>query len=216
MPVFEKSTKNKRLRAVHRKINLSRYSRAMKVNRHGQAKILSTEEITRLFQEGLATDRDRALFGVCFFTGCRISESCSLFTEDVYGANGSVRAKLTLRKGNTKGKLKTRSIPVRPELIALLRTHYPKAGNHYLFPGRWGRGHIHPDSAALILREAFERLAIEGASTHSFRRTALTRLSNAGVPLRVIQEISGHDTLAALQRYLEVTERQVEEAIAAL
>jgi len=44
----------------------------------------------------------------------------------------------------------------------------------------------------------------------------LTRLSNAGVPLRVIQEISGHETLAALQKYLEVTERQVEDAIAAL
>ena len=188
----------------------------MKINRHGQAKILSIDEITRLFQEGLATDRDRALFGVCFFTGCRISESCSLFTGDVYGAGGSIRAKLTLRKGKTKGKLKTRSIPVRPELIALLRTHHPKAGSHYLFPGRWGREHLHPDSAALILRTAFERVEIEGASTHSFRRTALTRLSNAGVPLRVIQEISGHETLAALQKYLEVTERQIEDAIAHL
>ena len=216
MPVFEKGTKNKRLRAVYRKIAVSRYINEMKINRHGQAKILSVDEITRLFQEGLTTDRDRALFGVCFFTGCRISESCSLFTDDVYGAGGSIRAKLTLRKGNTKGKLKTRSIPVRPELISLLRTHHPKSGNRYLFPGRWGRGHIHPDSAALILRTALERLAIEGASTHSFRRTALTRLSNAGVPLRVIQEISGHETLAALQKYLEVTERQVEDAIAAL
>ncbi|NJK51671.1 MAG: site-specific integrase [Leptolyngbyaceae cyanobacterium SU_3_3] len=188
----------------------------MKVNRHGQAKILLAEEITRLFEEGLTTDRDRALFGVCFFTGCRISESCSLLTDDVYGTNGSVRPKLTLRKGNTKGKLKTRSIPVRPELIALLKTHHSEVGKRYLFPGRWGRGHIHPDSAALILREAFERLTIEGASTHSFRRTALTRLSNAGVPLRVIQEISGHETLSALQKYLEVTEQQVEEAISRL
>ena len=216
VPVFEKSTKNKHLRAVHRRILLSRYISAMKINRHGQVKILSIDEITRLFQEGLTTDRDRALFGICFFTGCRISESCSLFTEDVYGASGSVRAKLTLRKGNTKGKLKTRSIPVRPELMTLLKTHHLQAGHRYLFPGRWRRGHIHPDSAALILRAAFERLAIEGASTHSFRRTALTRLSNAGVPLRVIQEISGHETLAALQKYLEVTERQVEDATAAL
>jgi integrase/recombinase XerD len=188
----------------------------MKVNRHGQAKILSTQDITRLFENGLTTDHHRVLFAVCFFTGCRIAESCSLLTADVYGANGSVRPRLTLRKSNTKGKLKTRSIPVRPELLALLETHQPKAGKRYLFPGRWGRGHIHPDSASAILREAFEGLGIEGASTHSFRRTALTRLSNAGVPLRVIQEISGHETLSALQKYLEVTEQQVVDAIATL
>jgi integrase/recombinase XerD len=105
---------------------------------------------------------------------------------------------------------------VRSELVDLLTRHHPQAGKRYLFPGRHGRGHIHPDSAALILREAFAESAIEGASTHSFRRTALTRLSNAGVPLRVIQEISGHETLSALQKYLEVMEQQVMDAIASL
>jgi integrase/recombinase XerD len=188
----------------------------VKVNRHGQAKILSPSEITRLFQDGLLNVRDQAVFGICFYTGCRISESCSLLTEDVYGVNGTVRAKITLRKGNTKGKLKTRSIPARVELTTVLKMHQSNAGKRYLFPGRWGRGHLHPDSAAAILRSAFERLEIEGASTHSFRRTALTRLSNAGVPLRVIQEISGHETLSALQKYLEVSEQQIEDAISQL
>ena len=187
----------------------------MKVNRHGQAKILTVDEMTRLF-EGLKNDRDRALFGVCFYIGCRIAEACSLLTEDVYGAGGTVRTRLTIRRSNTKGKLKTRYIPVRTELIALLKAHSPNAGATYIFPGRHSRGHLHPDSAAAILRQAFEQLGVEGASTHSFRRTALTRLSNAGVPLRVIQEISGHQTLTALQRYLEVSEWQMEEAIASL
>lgn len=41
-------------------------------------------------------------------------------------------------------------------------------------------------------------------------------MSSAGVPLRVIQEISGHRSLQALQKYLEVSEQQVEEAIAVL
>lgn len=188
----------------------------MKVNRHGQAKILTVEEINRLFEVGLTSDRDRALFGICFFTGCRIRESCSLLTDDVYGANNAVRTRLTFRKSNTKGKLKTRSIPVRSELVDWLTLHRSQAGKQFLFPGRHGRGHIHPDSAAAILRDAFEMMGIEGASTHSFRRTALTRLSNAGVPLRVIQEISGHETLTALQKYLEVSEQQVEDAIAHL
>ncbi|MBD1865567.1 tyrosine-type recombinase/integrase [Trichocoleus sp. FACHB-46] len=60
------------------------------------------------------------------------------------------------------------------------------------------------------------RLGLVGASTHSFRRTALTQMSSAGIPLRVIQEISGYRSLQALQRYLKVLELQMEGAIAAL
>jgi integrase/recombinase XerD len=41
-------------------------------------------------------------------------------------------------------------------------------------------------------------------------------MSNAGIPLRVIQEISGHRNLEQLQRYLEVTDAQVLGAAASL
>ena len=41
-------------------------------------------------------------------------------------------------------------------------------------------------------------------------------MSNAGIPLRVIQEISGHRNLEQLQRYLEVTDEQVLGAAASL
>ena len=75
---------------------------------------------------------------------------------------------------------------------------------------------MHPNSADRILREAFDRAGIEGASTHSFRRTALTQMSNAGIPLRIIQEISGHSNLEQLQKYLEVKPDQVKGAIASL
>jgi integrase/recombinase XerD len=41
-------------------------------------------------------------------------------------------------------------------------------------------------------------------------------MSNAGIPLRIIQEISGHNNLEQLQRYLEVKPDQVKGAIASL
>ncbi len=44
----------------------------------------------------------------------------------------------------------------------------------------------------------------------------MTQLSNAGIPLRVIQEISGHNNLEQLQKYLEVKPEQVRGAVAAL
>ncbi|MCF3600605.1 tyrosine-type recombinase/integrase [Planktothrix agardhii 1032] len=76
--------------------------------------------------------------------------------------------------------------------------------------------HITSDSGARILRKAFEQTGIDGASSHSMRRTALTQMSNAGIPLRTIQEISGHRNLEQLQQYLEVQPEQVRGAIAAL
>ena len=188
----------------------------MKIDRHGQAKILSLAEIQLLFNKGLHESRERALFGVCLYTACRIEEACTLRRKDVFDAKRLVRPELIIRKGNTKGKLATRTIPIGEELRSLLVDYNPPSYQWFLFPGRHGKGHINPDSAARILRQAFENLGIEGASTHSFRRTALTMMSNARIPLRVIQEVSGHRTLDELQKYLEVRPDQVRGAIASL
>ena len=49
----------------------------------------------------------------------------------------------------------------------------------FLFHSRHGLGHIHKGSADSILRQACRRLELEGVSTHSFRRTALTQISNS-------------------------------------
>ena len=71
-------------------------------------------------------------------------------------------------------------------------------------------------SASRILRIALEDLGIEGASTHSLRRTSLTTMHNARVPLRIIQRISGHRSLATLEEYLAVSDEQVKGAISSL
>jgi integrase/recombinase XerD len=149
----------------------------MKIEGHGQAKILTQEEIELLFNDGLQTERDRTLFGVCLYTACRIAEACSLEVIDIYTASCTVRPTINFRKGNTKGKLQTRTILVFEDLLRLLTSWKPHASQTYLFPGRHKSHHcrhLHPDSADRILREAFQRAGIEGASTHSFRRTALT------------------------------------------
>lgn len=188
----------------------------MKIDRHGRAKILSVAEIQLLFSQGLQNGRDRALFGICLYTACRINEACTLRTADVYDRREQVRTELIIRKENTKGKLATRSIPVIEELRSLLVNYYPSPRTWFLFTGRHGRGHINPDSAARILRESCAIVGIEGVSTHSFRRTALTQMSNAGIPLRIIQEVSGHRNLSELQKYLEVTTEQVRGAVSSL
>lgn len=189
----------------------------MKIDRHGKAKVLTQPEIQRLFTAGLTTARDRTLCAVMLYTGCRVNEAVTLKITDVYDKKGRIRTELILRKGNTKGQLATRTIPVLEDLKHFLEQYQPPTTNDgFLFPGRWGRGHLHSDSASIIFREGCKQVDIEGASTHSFRRTALTLMSNAGIPLRVIQEISGHRNLEQLQRYMEVESSQVRGAIASL
>ena len=194
----------------------------MKIDRHGQAKILTTDELQLLFNEGFIVqpDRDRALFAVCLYTACRIGEAITLAKRDVYDTKGNVRPELIIRKGNTKGKLATRTIPVIADLHAKLTAYTPRRDSRYLFPGNQTHSradsYLHRDSAMWLLREACIRVGIEGVSTHSFRRTALTQKSKAGIPLRVIQEISGHRTLDELYKYLEVRPEQVLGAISSL
>ena len=190
----------------------------MKIDRHGRAKILTQDEIQLLFNEGFTLNplRDRTLFAVCLYTACRINECVTLYTKDVYDSRNCVRPLILIRKGNTKGKLATRTLPVIEDLKIHLKQYKSTQPSGYLFPGRHNKGHLHPDSASWILREACKRVGIEGVSTHSFRRTALTQMSNAGIPLRVIQEISGHRTLDELYKYLEVKPEQVIGAIASL
>jgi len=69
----------------------------MKIEGHGQAKILTQQEIELLFNEGLQTDRNRALFGVCLYTACRIAEACSLKVIDVFTPAGAIRSEMIIR-----------------------------------------------------------------------------------------------------------------------
>ena len=193
----------------------------MKINRYGQSEILSPDQISLLFTEGFVNARDRALFGICLYAAARINEACTLLKGDVVTPMG-VRSKLIIRSYNTKGKAGTREILIHPQLREYLEAYVPnikvRGKNPHLFPGRHGLNHIQKGSADRILREALYRIGLHegGFSSHSFRRTCLTTMSDAGIPLRHIQSISGHRSLAALERYLGVTDLHKGNAIATL
>jgi len=150
------------------------------------------------------------MFAICLFTGCRISEALALQTTDIKCGT------LTFRKSTTKGKLKTRAVDIPPALAAILADYQPpKPGA--LFPGLRGvTERLTRFMADKILKDACQRVGLEGVSTHSFRRTALTQMQNAGIPLRHIQEISGHNDLGTLQRYLEVSPEQKKKAVSVI
>ena len=186
----------------------------MKINRQGQAKVLTADELDNLFSVGLTTARDRLLFGICFYTGCRIGEACSLKWEDV----GSET--ITFRIENTKTK-RSRTVNITEPLHNYFDKYresiqHEKYPSIYVFKGKRIRSHLHPSMAHKILKRATEIIGVKGVSTHSFRRTALTMMNSKGINLRVIQKISGHKNLNVLANYLDVSEEEKNDALSQL
>lgn len=186
----------------------------MKVNGKGQARIIRPEEEEKLLRK-CQHPRERLLVLLPIYTGARISECLNIRCSDVRhdGKNPWVR----LEKNITKGKRKAREIPVCPLLEEALKEIVGNRAEGYLIENL--RGFNQPMSRQWgdrTLRRIFREAKIKGASTHSGRRTCLTRLHHAGIPLAVIQRISGHSSLATLQRYLEVSDENLISAARAM
>ena len=163
-----------------------------KNDRFGRAAILKPEQLAELFEE-FWTERDRFLFGICYFTASRITETLRLKRADIVGTT------ITFRKQNTKTKT-TRQAAMHPTLVTLMDEYeLPEEG--YVFPGRYGRGRLTRQGADLLLREACERVGLVGVSTHSFRRSFVTQMKEEGKTPLQIKEYTGHKNLASLLHY---------------
>jgi len=189
----------------------------MKTNRYGQAAVLTSEQLDKLIS-ALQGRHHQVLAEVCRRTACRISEGRQLTWASITSAG------ITFPKSVTKGKLASRSVPMTPKLQEVLAAwkvewvalngREPKPGD-LLLPGRFGGQCLSSRSFQDALRFAAHKSGLEGVSSHSFRRSALSSASEAGVPLAALRSLSGHQSLATLQRYLEVSPTAKQKAAAA-
>ena len=183
---------------------------------HGQALVLSQEQADAVIQACSPTLR--AVFSFTRSTAARISEVLGLKFENITSTC------VVLPKRIVKGKKRTREVPINDRLAAEIRAWrerweaiYGRApeGADYLFPGRGGdtkNKHLTRQAADLALRKICKGLDIDGASTHSWRRTSLSNANDAGISLRVLQAISGHSSLDVLSRYLQTSDAQLRQA----
>lgn len=162
----------------------------------------------------------KLIFSICRYTTERITAVLRLEILDVYDIKGRPRPIITFRGSSRKGYKgrpgKTRQLHIHASLHELLEAYDPPKHSKLLFPNP--NNPLQPISRQTVdraLRRACNHAGLGdvGISTHSFRRTAITELNNAGVSLRVIQELTGHRNLGQLKSYVEVTEAQVREAV---
>lgn len=196
----------------------------MKNNRSGQAQIISDGEYFKIRQQ-IRSSKYKLLLDLAWFTGERWGALVQLKFSDVYQPNGKPQEAITFRavtrKASPDGKRETRQVPVHSNLFESLRSYKPDEGfnlNNYLFPGKNLNTHISRRVSDKILRKAVERAGLEskGISTHSTRRSFITKLHEKGTDIYVIQKITGHKDLKALNRYVEIPHDRVAGAIAQL
>jgi site-specific recombinase XerD len=76
-----------------------------------------------------------------------------------------------------------------------------------MFPNRDGTKPITLRWADRILRASVEKanLTAKGISTHSTRRSFITKLHRNGADLYTIKQITGHQDFKSLERYVEIS-----------
>ena len=160
----------------------------MKKNRFGQAKVLDTEELDLVIKY-LPSKFHQVLANTLRNTGARVGEVIQLTWNDV----------------------EEESILFPKEDWTLFKGRKPLPED-YIFYGRFNGSHITSRAFFLALEKSLERAEIRGATSHSFRRSQLTKLHKSGLPLKIIQSLSGHSSLNTLSLYLQVDDEDKKRA----
>ena len=174
-----------------------------------QAKILSTDHIDDLlfFADNTRFPlRNRVIVLLSIKAGLRAGEIAKLTWEMVLGAGGKIGVVLELR--NQAAKMGSgRLIPLHPELQqALSALRQSSAGAGPVICSERG-GPMKPLSIVIWFERAYQALGFDGCSSHSGRRTFITRAARlvhkTGGSLRDVQLLAGHRSIQTTQRYID-------------
>jgi len=138
--------------------------------------------------------------------GLRAAEIAKLTWEMVLSAGGEIGTVLELQNRAAK-KGSGRSIPLHEDLrqaLSILRRS--SSGLGPVVCSERG-GPMTPLSIVVWFSRAYDALGFEGCSSHSGRRTFITRAARlvhkAGGSLRDVQLLAGHRSIQTTQRYID-------------
>lgn len=178
-----------------------------------RAKVIDEEPLRRVFdyidQNSSTPAIDRLKVQLSFKAGLRVSEIAQLTLADVTDVEGRIARYVRVPSGISKNG-KGREIPMHPDVrqaIQAFRASYPDLDRF----GVTQVGKVIRDQSVNSLTVWFYRLyqlvGLTGCSSHSGRRTFLTRLARCanefGNSLRDVQVLAGHARLDTTERYIE-------------
>ena len=183
-----------------------------------QAKTLTSMEIRRVL-DFIATRkhavRNRAMVFTTFLSGLRVGEVAALRYMDILDADDEVRSEVRLDATQTKGN-EGRVVFINAKLQKELAS-YVKAVPYQNLADKLFYTQKNEGFTANTLTQFFHYLyravGIEGASSHSGRRTFITNLASKGVGERVLMELSGHKNISTTQAYIDVNDDMMRKAV---
>ena len=153
--------------------------------------------------------RDRVIILLSVRAGLRAKEISNIRWSMVTDAQGAVTDTIHLVNGASKGKRGGREIPMAKDLrqaLVELQAFKPAAPEDRIIFSERDIG-ISPKALAIWFLTLYRDLGFKGASSHSGRRTFITKAAKrcieGGGSLRDVQQLAGHSSLATTQRYIE-------------
>jgi integrase len=174
-----------------------------------QAKTLSSADVKDLLVFASCTRhplRNSVIVLLSAKAGLRAGEIANLTWDMLVDANGQISRLIELRDQAAK-KCSGRSIPVHPDVAAALEAWRQVAPSlQYVIASERGSA-MTPLSIVVWFNRAFRNIGLKGCSSHSGRRTFVTRAARlvhkAGGSLRDVQLLAGHRSIQTTQRYID-------------
>jgi integrase len=174
-----------------------------------QAKILSSADVANLLVFADCTRnpiRNRLIVLLSAKAGMRASEIANLTWDMVVNASGQISNVIELRDHAAK-KGSGRLIPIHSDLgDALSAWRQVSVGSGHVVRSERG-GPMTALSIVVWFNRAFRIVGLDGCSSHSGRRTFITRAARlvhkAGGSLRDVQLLAGHRSIQTTQRYID-------------
>ena len=170
-----------------------------------QAKVLTDKELKKVTDYIDAFDRhahrNRVIVLLTHYCGMRVSEVASLLVSDVVNDEGEVNDVIHLTANQTKGSDSRRVFVSKKAKTALkqyLQSDLSVIQHTYLFQTQKSK-RFNTNALTQLVKRLYDRVDVVGASSHSGRRTYITKLAENGVAVPIIQKLARHSSLATTQ-----------------
>jgi integrase/recombinase XerD len=185
-----------------------------------QAKTLTPQELRRVL-DYVATRkhaaRNRSMVLMTHWAGMRVGEVAALRINDVLDMRGEVRSEIRLDAEQTKGnhsRVVFVNEKLRKELAKYLALYAPINQDQKLFyTQKRMKDGFNANTLCQHFHHLYHAVGIEGASSHSGRRSFATAISAKGVSLRILMRALGHKNLATTIGYVDASDDMLRNAV---
>lgn len=183
-----------------------------------QAKTLTPQELRRILNSIAGqphSARNRLMLLMTHWAGMRVGEVAALKIGDVRNVDGSVKHEIRLDAVQTKGKharVVFLNDKLRKEIVGYLKSFRIEEARLPMFRTQ-KRSAFTANTLCQTMNAIYRRAGIEGATSHSGRRSFITTLANKGIGVRVLAALAGHRSIATTQAYIDVNDEMKRAAV---